>query len=368
MGINLWRRILETASDEELKHVLHETGIPISGFRADKTGTVPRSLIIRTMVQVKNGKKIRGVYQKLLENDLWKNLEIEDALRKKIIELILVGEPECIIEAECLSSQLITQVEQGKNSQVKETIKSSSEQNVIQEWQKKYIKLERETKKKLQNLEQKYETKVKEGSELKRKILILEKRHEGEISRIREQFTEVVEESNLYQKQIEELQKKTMILENQIRIKDEEVKDLTQEIQSHKAKNEECCQEIEKLLGNKVKDENPSNDINIQEESEYTNCSDNKIKVIVIGETFHKQEKLKTFDVEFIHAQEINEEELEKRSNSAINVILLSWTMNITMQRKIKKKIPKEKLKEFDDYNTFRKYINDKERMNYGSK
>lgn len=359
MSANLWRKIFETASEDEIQYILHKTDLPIPGFRPDKRKTIPRFLIIKTLIQTVNSeqkktksyaKKIRETYEKLLDTNSDHPLPLEDSVRRKIVELILTGNSENLIEAEDLSLKLASQTPQQnkealiENNDVQILIDSNVEQEVEQEeWKVEFKKLEREMKKKFQNLEQKYENKIKETNDLKKNITILEKKQLGEVKILNERITEISEENELYQEQISKLQEIAISLEEKINIKEKELIMLLQTVELYKKENEEYREKIEHM----------------QIKITHKELSDNKIKVLVIGEIFQKQDNLKNFDLEFVQAQKISEEELVKRSEVSAKVILLSWTMTMAMQRKIKRIVPKQKLEEFYDYNTFCKYISE---------
>ena len=364
--MNLWRLIFETASVEEIEYVLQKTKLCIPGFRATNRKDAPRSQIVQTITKGKKWNAIQKEYQKMLELNTEEKLRIDNPLRQKIIQLVLIGDHDSIIEAESLGCQLTLPIVEKKDSVIKDSIINENDRESIQEWQKKYKKLENEAKKQQQRLEQKYEDKSKETNELRKKKNILEKNHQIELSKLKENILKIVEEKKLGEKRINELDEATKVLKDEIAQKDEKIQEFLQEAEFYEEQIKNYSQQLEELLLRNNSGGEDIADNGAQEEVQQTiKYSGNKIKILVIGETTTKYEELKNLDLEFIHAQGINMEDFKERRDLATIIIMLSWTLTMSMQRKLKKDIPSDKLNEFHDYTSFRDYIAKKECISY---
>ena len=338
----MWRRILETAPTEEIKFVLNKGKINIPGFRPDKIELIQRSIVIKTMLQSKNLKKITEIYKEILNEDMTsKAFQIKDCQRSEVVKALLIGAAENGEPVAQLSMNLISEKVVNSNSTnliTEEAKIADIVEKLNLEWEEKKKLIEKKAEKKVRKLETKIELMTEEVNRFKKNIAAIGAKRVHENSEMEYERRRFAEEREGFLKQIEEIKNKI----SELQYENERLVLKIEEFETEKQKQE-------MVIERKIVEE----EITKVEEG----CPNSKGKVLIVGNVSESKIRGLVSNLEYVNdkAEDLETRLLSNEMNT--NVIMLSWTMNMAKQRKIRTLVPEENLSEFSDYQSFCQYF-----------
>lgn len=367
MSVDAWKIVWETAPTEEIKYILEKTKIPIPGFRLEKIDVISKSVLNRLMAMSGNKKKIVRAYKDNIGIDTKGDLLIQDEQRKLAVKLLLSGDIANLPVAEDLLSKI------REDEVVPKLVTKNERDNVdildseVEKWKKKYKTLESKMETKVHCLEKKLETKNNDINAFKIKFSMTEKVHARQNSSMEREKNDLLKESKRCQ-----TQNKTLL---------ERIESLENELENNRLINQQLTKNFEELQERydsvNVKLEQPMNVGTVESvnalviqsvESEQVKTLDGEVKQtllvpvqqemknVVVGK-FARQENILPSGWECVDPQKTDMKMLERMSQTAQTVFVLSWLITAAKRRKVQEAVPLSKLREFEDYNTFCEYI-----------